>query len=47
MTKQVERYYYYDHESTTVWHTTDDENVPSYFEFLGSSHTGLGSAEFF
>lgn len=36
MTKQEERYYYFDKESRTVYHTTKEEKV-EFLDFLGSS----------
>jgi hypothetical protein len=37
MTKQVERYFYFDEEASTVWWTADEEAEMPQFIFLGSS----------
>ena len=37
MTKQEERYYYFDEEARTIWHTTDEDAEVGFLEFLGSS----------
>ncbi|ANJ20674.1 hypothetical protein RDp07_gp14 [Roseobacter phage RD-1410Ws-07] len=34
---QEERYYFFDEESSTIWHTIDKERQPQEMLFLGSS----------